>query len=340
MALFERRRWKPVSVLTGFLGSGKTTILQELLKRPEMAGTALIINEFGEVSVDHLLLETSEEKMVVLANGCVCCSVRGDLVQAIRSLFQRMHTDQIPPFQRILLETTGLADPGAIVRSLIGPALSNYPVYFDTIATTVDASNALVAIKNNPQMIPQIAVADTLLVTKIDLCESDRIEELESDLRARNPRARIQRSEQGVVDTGLLFGQKLLDPTAKVAETREAVQRLLSSQAESSATHNDGIMSFVISRDEPMSFAVFDAFMRALCGYRGEDLLRVKGLVKLRGSEKRPLVVHGVQALMHPPIKLRKWPSSDQRTQLVFITKNILREDVDRLLRGIEGSFR
>lgn len=340
MGLFDRKRWKPVSVLTGFLGSGKTTVLQRLLSQPEMANTALIINEFGEVSVDHLLVETSEEKMVVLANGCVCCSVRGDLVQAVRSLFVRMQRDEIPPFRRILLETTGLADPASIVQTLIGPALASYPVYFDTIVTTVDATNALEAMAENPQMLAQIAVADSLLITKTDIASRPAIQVLEEDLRARNPRAQIQQIEQGFVDSSVIFGQRLLDPTANVKDTRQAVERMLSSRAPSSADHNDGITSFVITREEALSYRVFDQFMRALCGYRGQDLLRVKGLVKLEGSENRPSVVHGVQSVMHPPIKLRKWPASDQRTQLVFITRNITHKDVEALLSGIEGGFR
>lgn len=337
MGLFDRKRWKPVSVLTGFLGSGKTTVLQKLLRQPEMAGTALIINEFGEVSVDHLLVETSEEKMVVLANGCVCCSVRGDLVQAVRSLFTRMQSDEIPPFQRILLETTGLADPGAVVQTLIGPALANYPVYFDTIATTVDATNALAALKENPQMLPQIAVADALLITKTDLASSSEIAAVEEELQARNPRAARRQIQHGEVDSSYIFGQRLLDPSAKVKEIRDAIDRMFSSRSPSSADHNDGIMSFVITRDAAMSYHCLDQFLRALCGYRGQDLLRVKGLVKLQGSEGRPSVVHGVQSLMHPPLRLRKWPSSDHRTQLVFITRNISKDDVEGLLRTIEG---
>ena len=188
MRLPWQKKWYPVSVLTGFLGSGKTTILQHLLTLPEMKGTALIINEFGEVSVDHLLVENAEEKMVLLANGCVCCSVRGDLVQAVKSLFKRQQSDDIPPFDRILLETTGLADPGPIVQSLIGPGLSHFPVYFDSIATTVDTTNVLEAMQHNPQMLPQIAVADSLLLTKTDIAEEAEVSKVEETMRQLNPR--------------------------------------------------------------------------------------------------------------------------------------------------------
>jgi G3E family GTPase len=347
MRLPWQKKWYPVSVLTGFLGSGKTTILQHLLTLPEMAGTALIINEFGEVSVDHLLVENAEEKMVLLANGCVCCSVRGDLVQAIKSLFQRQRKDEIPPFDRILLETTGLADPGPIVQSLIGPALAHFPVYFDSIATTVDTTNALSAMQANPQMVPQIAVADSLLLTKTDLADEALACKVEEEVLRLNPRALRIRSVQGKVPSSYIFGQRLLDPSASPREMRSATRQMFSSYSEgnsdniatSESRHQD-IRSFVITREEALSYGTLDAFLQALRSYRGQDLLRVKGLVKLRGSESRPTVVHGVQSVMHPPTTLRKWPNKDHRTQLVFITRKITHEDVENMLAGIERGFR
>ncbi len=347
MRLPWQKKWHPVSVLTGFLGSGKTTLLQHLLTRPEMKGTALIINEFGEVSVDHLLVENAKEKMVLLANGCVCCSVRGDLVQAINSLFQRQRSDDIPPFDRILLETTGLADPGPIVQSLIGPALRQFPVYFDSIVTTVDTTNALEAMRHNPQMLPQIAVADGLLLTKIDLADKDKVAAVEDEMRRLNPRAAVVRSANGVAPSKLAFGQRLLDPGASPRQMRSATDQMFSSYEEGSDSQNssaesahEGIRSFVITRDKALSYGTLDNFLQALRSYRGEDLLRVKGLVKLRGSEGRPTVVHGVQSVMHPPTTLRRWPTKDHRTQLVFITRKISHQDVENMLAGIESSFR
>jgi G3E family GTPase len=341
MRLPWKKKWHPVSVLTGFLGSGKTTILQHLLTLPEMKGTALIINEFGEVSVDHLLVENAEEKMVLLANGCVCCSVRGDLVQAIKSLFQRQRSDEIPPFDRILLETTGLADPGPIVQSLIGPALAHYPVYFDSIATTVDTTNVLDAMQHNPQMLPQVAVADSLLLTKTDLTEADKVAEVEDEMRRLNPRAAIVRSAQGAAPSELVFGQRLLDPGASPRQMRSSTDQMFSSYEEAStASNHEDICSFVITRDDALSYRTLDTFLQALRSYRGEDLLRVKGLVKLQGSEGRPAVVHGVQSVMHPPTTLRRWPTKDHRTQLVFITRKISQMDVENMLAGIESGFR
>ena len=344
MPLPWKPRWKPVSVLTGFLGSGKTTVLQHLLKQPTMSRTALIINEFGEISVDHLLVETAEEKMVLLSNGCVCCSVRGDLVEAIRALFKRQQNDEIPPFDRILLETTGLADPAPIVQSLIGPALAHYPVYFDSIATTVDATNILEALPNHPQMRTQVAVADSLLITKEDMVSDRRMLDVEARVRELNKRASLVRCRQGHADTDLIFGQKLLDPTASPREMRATIARSLeehihSPETESSSSHNDGIHSFVVVRDEALEFGTLQRFSRALCSYRANDLLRVKGLVKLRGSEKSPYVVHGVQSVMHPPTKLRRWPTSDHRTRLVFITRNIAQADIENMLQGIATGF-
>jgi G3E family GTPase len=347
MRLPWQKKWHPVSVLTGFLGSGKTTILQQLLTRPEMKGTALIINEFGEVSVDHLLVENAEEKMVLLANGCVCCSVRGDLVQAIKSLFERQRSDDIPPFDRILLETTGLADPGPIVQSLIGPALTRYPVFFDSIATTVDTTNVLEAMQHNAQMLPQIAVADSLLLTKSDLSEEEGVVAVEDEMRRLNPRATMVRSNKGDAPSDLVFGQRLLDPGASPRQMRSATDQMFSSYEEggntqtgSAASGHEDICSFVITRDEALSYATLDTFLQALRSYRGEDLLRVKGLVKLRGSEGRPSVVHGVQSVMHPPTTLRRWPTKDHRTQLVFITRKISHSDVENMLSGIERGFR
>ena len=344
MALPWKPRWKPVSVLTGFLGSGKTTVLQHLLSLPKMSRTALIINEFGEVSVDHLLVENAEEKMVLLANGCVCCSVRGDLVQAIRALFDRQQSDDIPPFDRILLETTGLADPAPIVQSLIGPALAHFPVYFDSIATTVDASNVLEALPEHAQMRTQIAVADSLIITKQDMVSERRLQEVEARVRELNQRATLARATNGEIPGALVFGQKLLDPTASPKEMRETVGRTLSEvigapQPNVDANHNDGIQSFVVIRDEALDFGTLQRFLRALCGYQAQDLLRVKGLVKLRGSEKSPYVVHGVQAVMHPPAKLRRWPTQDHRTRLVFITRNIAPTDIENMLDGMANGF-
>jgi len=344
MQLPWKPRWKPVSVLTGFLGSGKTTVLQHLLSLPKMSRTALIINEFGEVSVDHLLVENAEEKMVLLSNGCVCCSVRGDLVQAIRALFSRQQSDDIPPFDRILLETTGLADPAPIVQSLIGPALAHYPVYFDSIATTVDASNVLEALPEHPQMLTQIAVADSLIITKEDMVSEQRLQEVEEHIRQLNQRATITRATNGAVASNLIFGQKMLDPTASPKEMRETVTRALAVvddqiSSGTQSAHTDGIQSFVVVRDEAMEFGTLQRFLRALCGYQAQDLLRVKGLVKLRGSEKSPYVVHGVQAVMHPPTKLKRWPTDDHRTRLVFITRNIAAVDIENMLQGMATGF-
>lgn len=335
---WNKQRWKPVSVLTGFLGSGKTTVLKHLLSLPEMAGTALIINEFGEVSVDHLLVETPEEKMVLLANGCVCCSVRGDLVEAVRSLFERMRADEIPPFQRILLETTGVADPGPIVQSLIGPALKDHPVYFDSIATCVDSTNAFEAMPHNSQMATQIAVADSLLITKTDLSSKRAVEALRRDLARRNPRAEMELVEHGVAPSELVFGQRLLDPTARKREVKETVERVL---RESSVPAHDGhgLGSFVFKRDRPVSYGTLQRFLRALTSYRSEDLLRVKGLVLVEGQESRPLVIHGVQSVMHPPQTLKSWPTKERSTQLVFITRGLAQSDVEQLWAGVEGGF-
>ncbi len=305
-----------------------------------MKKTALIINEFGEVSVDHLLIETAEEKIVLLANGCVCCSVRGDLVQAIRSLFNRMQADEIPPFDRILLETTGLADPGPIVQSLIGPALKNYPVYFDSIVTTVDTTNVIEAIDRHSQIFSQIAVADSLLLTKTDISDKSQIEKVEALVRGFNPRAHLQKVANGVIGRDLFFGQCELDPTASNRELRRSsIEKSLASAPPAENNHL-GIHSFVVTRKDPIPYSVLDQFLRSLQGYRGQDLLRVKGLVYLEASPNRPTVIHGVQGQMHPATTLRKWPNKIRETKLVFITKGISFSDVNNLLLGIEGKFR
>ncbi len=335
MRLPWKASWKPVSVLTGFLGSGKTTILQHLLGQKDMSRTALIINEFGEVSVDHLLVENAEEKMVLLSNGCVCCSVRGDLVQAIAALFTRQRNDDIPPFDRILLETTGLADPAPIVQSLIGPALAHYPVYFDSIATTIDATNVLEAMPEHAQIRAQIAVADSLLVTKQDMVSEQRMLQVTKVVRGLNHRATLIGCTGGEVSHELVFGQRLLDPTASPKEMRGTAERMLATHAAPRESHTHGIHSFVVIREDALEFGRLQRFLRALCSYQAQDLLRVKGLVKLRGSEKSPYVVHGVQAVMHPPTKLRRWPSSDHRTRLVFITQNISAVDIETMLDAV-----
>ena len=340
--LFKKRTTrKPVSVLTGFLGSGKTTVLQHLLAQADMSRTALIINEFGDVSIDHLLVETKEERMVLLANGCVCCSVRGDLVEAIHSLLARQQTGEIPPFDRILLETTGLASPMPIAQSMLSPTMANVPVYMDSIATTVDALHASANLAEHPELLAQIAIADTLLITKKDMVDDEQLRALETELRGLNQHAPIRAIEHGRAEPSDLFGQSWLDPDATGKSLRRAqsiLDRYQGPEAHTGHSHSSGVTSFTLVKEEPLAFSTLRSFIGTLLEHQGSKILRVKGLVKVKGSEGRPVVVHGVQEVMHPPMSLKKWPSADQRTRLVFITKGLSREDVVNTLDAMERS--
>lgn len=337
----------PITVLTGFLGAGKTTLLNRLLRQPGLESTAVLINEFGEVGLDHLLVEALDENTVLLNDGCLCCTVRGDLVRALRDLRDRMDAGQ--RIRRVIVETTGLADPAPILQTLMGPAMALGCYRLDGIVTLVDAVNGAATLDAQPEAVKQAAVADCLVLAKSDLAGPEATAALRDRLRALNPGAPIIRSDHGAVDPAAILGLGPFRPDSKVAD----VARWLGEEAHAAHSHAHGhkhshghdpnrhdarIRSFCLTFEQPLHWNGFSAFLEMLIATRGEQLLRIKGILNLAGQD-RPLVLHGVQQVFHDPILLAAWPpGDDRRSRLVFIVRDLDRAMIEGGLRAFEAA--
>ena len=334
----------PVTLLTGFLGSGKTTVLNHVLKEPGMAGTAVIVNEFGEIGLDHLLVESATDDVVLMSSGCLCCTVRSDIVDTLLNLFSGRASGKIPDFSRVVIETTGLADPAPILHTLISDPLVAARYTLDGVVATIDAVNGGGTLDRQPEAVKQAAVADRLLVTKTDLADDDRAAALTARLTALNPSATILRVAGGAVDPVLLFNLGFYDPATKSVD----VQRWLRDEAFEEGhehehghaldpnRHDDRIRAFCITREKPISWAALSTWLDALATMRGDDLLRLKAIVALSDRPDEPVVIHGVQHLFHPPVLLPQWPSDDRRTRMVFITRDMPKEAIEKTLTAFE----
>jgi len=318
----------PVSVITGFLGSGKTTLLNKLLRHAGMGDSAVIINEFGEVGLDHLLVEAIDGEVAVLASGCVCCTLRSDLEQTLRSLLVRRDRGEVPAFSRILVETTGLADPAPIAQLLLNNPLVSHFVRLDTVVTTVDAVNGLRQIDEHAEAVKQAALADRLLLTKSDLAPPATIEDLQRQLIALNPGATRHVVTNGEIVPDALFGAALFDPSRKTVDVRRWINEdAYESHGRDNGDHRHGehrheIRACCISSDQPLSWNALSSWLGRLRRGAGDDLLRVKGILNLIG-ENAPVAIHGVHHIFHPPVLLDAWPDSDHRSRIVFITRGI-----------------
>jgi len=307
----------PVTVLTGFLGSGKTTLLARLLRHPEMGRTAVIVNEFGQIALDHDLIETSDESFVRLSSGCLCCSVRSDLVLTLADLAARRSNGELPPFERVVIETSGLADPAPILHAIMTDRVLAERYALDGVVTTVDAITGIAALDRHPESVRQAAVADTLVFTKTDVPQADAAA-LESRLRPLNADARMVRVVCGDVAPAELFGGSFTAPSSPAPPEDDA-----SSMHAEGHAHTEGITTFSLVRDQPVHAATLALFLSALADNCGADLLRMKGIVHVAESAGRPAVIHGVQHVYHPPAWLERWPSADRRTRIVCIGRGI-----------------
>jgi G3E family GTPase len=344
----------PVTLLTGFLGSGKTTVLNHILKQPEMAATAVIVNEFGEIGIDHLLVEKATDDVVLMQSGCLCCTIRGDIADTLVNLFVDRAKGKIPGFERVVIETTGLADPAPILHALMSDPIVAERYMVDGVVTTIDAVNGGGTLDAQIEAVKQAAVADRLLLTKVDLASPEAKRALEARLADLNPGAPLIEVTGGAVDPAFLFNLGLFDPNTKTVE----VQRWLGEEAFDEA-HDDGhddhghhqhgghqghpkghdvnrhdehISSFCIVREKPLSWTALSGWLDALASMRGADLLRVKAIVAIDERPGQPVVLHGVQHLFHPPVLLPEWPSDDHRTRIVFITRDLPRETIEKSL--------
>ena len=313
----------PVTVLTGFLGSGKTTLLARLLADPRLADTAVIVNEIGEVAVDHHLLRRVDEQTVLLANGCVCCSLRGDLSEELLGLLDRRARGEIPRYRRVVLETTGLADPAPILATLASEPVVKHHYELGSVVTTADAVNGAGQLGRQRESLKQCAAADRLVVTKTDLVERGAVDALPARLRAVNPVAEILESANGDADPA-----RLLRPV------RPGVERAPSDgQARAGRVrplHDEDIRSFTLVLDEQLDWTAFGVWLTMLLQARGEDLLRVKGLLDVGGPG--PVVLNGVQHVVHRPVHLEMWPDSDHRSRIVLIGRDLDRDAVEASL--------
>ena len=309
----------PVVVVTGFLGSGKTTLIRNFLASPEGQGTAIIVNEFGEIGIDHALLRSGSEATVLLGNGCLCCTVRSDLEVTMRELMADALTGRIPSFRRIVIETSGLADPGPILQTVAADRGMAREFHIDAMVTLVDAVNGASAIADASEARRQIALADRLVLTKTDLA-ADTAPLLES-LRALNPHARILTARHGVVDPDVWT-------TAEIPHGRPI------EEGHTHAHHSADIKSFVLRFDKPVNWRRMATALDALMQFRGADLLRIKGILAIEECEG-PVIVQAVQHVLHPPTELEAWPDDDTEGRLVFITRGLGRDQVAGVLNGI-----
>jgi G3E family GTPase len=323
----------PVTVLTGFLGSGKTTLLNRLLRDPAFTDTAVIVNEFGEVGIDNLLIATVDENLVLMSSGCLCCTIRGELADALQDLGRRRDAGEVPAFRRVLIETTGLADPAPILQTLVAIESAGQPFRLDSVITVVDALNGEATLEAHPESVRQAAVADSIVLAKLDLVPDGAARDrLRARLEAVNPAARL-------ADARLIAAPDLLahgfDSAAKTVDVRRwlAAERHAGHlHRHDRNRHGERIRSFALTTDIPLSPARLDHFLDLLRAQHGPNLLRMKALVKLADDPGRPLVLHAVQHVLHPLARLDRWPSGDRASRLVFIMQDVDPDAIERLL--------
>ena len=337
----------PVSVITGFLGSGKTTLLNRLLQHPGMANTAVVINEFGEIGIDHALVESADDDVVIMGSGCLCCTIRGDLVNTLRDLYLRRVKNEIPEFERLVVETTGLADPAPILHTLMmDPALSAH-YRLDGVITTVDAFNGDATLDKQFESVKQAAVADRIVLTKTDVAEQAVTDTITARLKGLNPAAPVFAASHGEIDPEVLFNVGLYDDESKTMDVRRWLQEEAYADAahagehdhdhhhhDDANRHDDHIAAFCVYIEEPLPWQQVATWLELLTTYRGDDLLRIKGLLNVEESET-PIAVHGVQHMFHPPVQLEAWPDEDRRSRIVFITRDMTRDVVESMLTAL-----
>ncbi|CTQ74047.1 CobW family GTP-binding protein [Roseibium alexandrii] len=361
----------PVSVLTGFLGAGKTTLLNRILQDPAMADTAVIINEFGEIGLDHLFVDQAGDGIVELSSGCLCCTIRGDLVTTLENLLRHLDNGRTERLTRVVIETTGLADPAPILHTIMLHPYLVMRYRLDSVVTLVDAVNGLSTLDEHEEAKKQAAVADRIVLTKTDLLNSEESQRSFSDLKSRllalNPGARVLDTQTGEATPDTLFNAGLYNPESKIpdvanwlnAEAYEPNHHDHShghhhhdgdhhhghhhhghDHAHDINRHSDAIRAFTLSTDRPVSASALEMFLDLLRSAHGPKLLRVKGIVQLAEDPDRPVVIHGVQHVFHPPATLDAWPDEDRRTRMVFITKDLPEGFVRKMFEAFSGALR
>lgn len=369
----------PVSILTGFLGAGKSTLLNRILKDPATKDTAVIINEFGEVGIDNLLVESSGDTLLQLSNGCLCCTIRGELVDTLATLVDQVQTRKLQPIRRVVIETTGLADPAPVMQAVMGNPVIAQNFELDGVITVVDAVNGLSTLDRHPEAIKQAAVADRLIISKQGMADADAVSALKARLATLNPRAPMIDGDSADAGTAVILANGLYDPETKIADVGRWLRDEMTADAHDHAhhehhhhghdqhghhghdhqdhghahhdhghhhhhdvnRHGDDIRSFSMIHDKPISPMAIEMFVDLLRSAHGEKLLRMKAVVALSDNPDRPLVLHGVQSIFHRPERLAKWPDgSDRRTRMVLITQGMPEAFVKDLFAAFTGEPR
>jgi G3E family GTPase len=342
----ERRRPAdpiPLTVLTGFLGAGKTTLLNRLLKDEALSQTAVIINEFGDVALDHLLVEYVGDNMVLLQSGCLCCTMRGDLVDALETLLRDLDNRRCT-FRRVLLETTGLADPAPVLQTAMAHPYLVQRYRLDGVVTVVDCVNGEATLDAYPEAVKQAAVADRIVLSKTDLATPEQRARMIARLRALNPAAPILDAAKGEAAAERLLACGLYDPGRKIPD----VKKWLAAEAYADGhdhhhhhdvnRHDEHIGAFVLTADAAIPAGTLEMFLELLRATYGDRLLRLKGIVKLAEMPDTPVVVHGVQHVFHPTARLPCWPDDDHRSRLVFITRDLPERTIRELFEAFLGT--
>ena len=337
----------PVSILTGFLGAGKTTLLNRLIGDPWLSDAALIINEFGDVGIDHLLVESSGDGVIELSDGCLCCTVRGELVDTLADLMDRMQTGRIRPFSRVVIETTGLADPVPVMQSVIGHPALGQSYRLEGLVTVVDAVNGLATLSEHEEARRQVAVADTIVLSKTSLAED--CGDLRTQLATLNPLARVTKAEDPQLSAQDLFDSGAYDPLARSLDVGRWLSEGQDDHHHHQHAHGHGHAHDVNRHDQhiradsmvfekPIAPEALAMFLDLLRSAHGPNLLRMKGIVKLSDDPSRPLVLHAVQALMSEPVRLQAWPEgARQETRLVVITRDMPKGFIAELFSAFAG---
>ena len=340
----------PVTLVTGFLGSGKTTLINAGLKSPDLSKTVVVVNEFGEVGLDHQLYTSSNDAVVVLENGCLCCTVRTDLIATMNSLYHDRARGDLPDFNNVVIETTGLAEPGPILQAFLSEPTLDGLYRVVNVVTVVDAVNWEATAQKHNEALKQVALADDLLITKLDLKDDDTYAELSAQLRAINPAARISRADFSVEAVAPLLMHKGFDAADSMADptewlsiaTYEAYAQNIADadgvkdQNVPSHLSAEGIESFVLTRANPLTREELQFLLDGISQNLGDSLLRVKGLINILEEPGKPAVVQGVQHLLHNLTWLEKWPTADERTRIVFITQGVARSNLIEMIELLD----
>ena len=328
----------PVNVLTGALGSGKTTLLKALLRAPRLEGTMVLVNELGEVGIDHHLVEHASESTLLLENGCLCCAMRDDLKTALKDLHSRRARGEIPRYERVVVETTGIADPVPIAYTLLAEPVLQHHYRLGNVVTVVDAVNAAVQLDRFAESVKQVALADRLVVSKLDIAGPGALAALRRRLAKVNPDAPIITTEVPDLDPVELLIADIHDRRSKSRE----VERWMRSTADAAAAHEGhhphaaGIAACCFTFDAVLDWTAFGVWMSMLLHRHGDRVLRMKGLLNVEGVPG-PVLVNGVQHLVHPPAHLDRWPDEDRRSRLVVISSGLDREEIERSLHAFNA---